>query len=81
MSKYKLGDRIKVMHRLKRQRTGHRYNWTVEMFSIPKEVIVVGVRTLWDGYLDQGNGNFVMTRSKKALLVAENLKSVFYVFV
>jgi hypothetical protein len=80
MKKYKLGEKITILHKLKRQRTGRRFNWTVVMLPEPKQVTVVGVRVLWDGELDLNEEAwyFVGTRSKRAVLVAENLKSTYY---
>lgn len=80
MKKLKLGEKIKVNHRLVRRKVDWHYNWTIEMFPKPKEVTVVGVRILWDGYLER-DGQFIMTKSKRVFLVAENLKSTFYVSI
>jgi hypothetical protein len=80
MKKYKLGEKIIVNHKLVRDKIDKYRNWTIVLLA-PKEVTVVGVRVLWDGKMDIGEdgGYFVSTKSKRALLVAENLKSTFYV--
>jgi hypothetical protein len=82
MKKYKLGEKITILYRLKRQRTGRYLNWTIQMYSQPRTVTVIGVRVLWDGEMDLGEDGvyFVGTRAKRALLVAEDLRGCSYVW-
>jgi hypothetical protein len=80
MKTYKLGEKITVLHRLERQKVDKHYNWTVRMFDGPRVATVVGVRTLADGYMDKF-GRFTGTRHKRALLVAENLRGMYYVLL
>jgi len=79
--KYKLGEQITALHRLKRQRTGRKFNWTVVMFPEPRTATVIGVRTLWNGELIGFDEDtvFCASSSKRAVLVAEDLRGSYYV--
>lgn len=76
MKKYKLGQEIKVLHRLVRERQGRNYSWKVEMYPEPKKGIVVGIRVLNDGSMEGVDDErwYAPSVSKKAVLVALNLK-------
>ena len=77
MKKYKIGDRIAVIHKLERRKTDRHRNWTIKMLPKPVMVTVVGIRILWNGYV-RADGNFVRTTHKRAVMVAPNLQTTFY---
>ena len=77
MKKYKIGDRIAVIHKLERRKTDRYRIWTFKMLPKPVMVTVVGIRILWNGYINN-EGVFIATDSKRAVLVAPNLKTTFY---
>lgn len=77
----KLGQTIVVDHFLIRDKKGYLRNW-VKRMRTPKEVTVVGVRTLHNGRVEIEDRVkfFVSMENFKALLVVENLKNKpFYV--
>jgi len=74
--KIRLGQTITVDHSLIREYRGYSRNWEKRK-RIPKEVIVIGVRTLHNGRVEYENDIkfFVSMEKFKALLVVENLKN------
>jgi len=83
MKNYELGQKITVLHKLVREKQDKFRTWKIKMLSEPKEVTVVGIRTIINGnvlYKENGKTQFVRKEHKRALLVAENLKSTFLVY-
>jgi hypothetical protein len=81
--KVKLGEVITVNHRLVRERQNKHCTWKIQILPKPIKVTVVGVRVLWNGEMDiqEEGAQFIGTQAKRAVLVAPNLKSIFYVYV
>lgn len=85
MQKYQLGEKIKITSKLVRKASYRRSEessintrikeW--EEFPIAEtEVVVVGIRTLWDGSTFYEEGNiFVPEKHFRALSVVENLNN------
>lgn len=83
MRTFKLGQKITVNHKLVRERQGRHFSWKIQMFPSPIEVTVVGVRVLNNGKMENDSGEryYLPTTSKRAIMVAANLKSTFYVYL
>ena len=84
--KLKLGDKVVARYKLVRENKGNQRGWKVQMLPKPIEVMIVGVRVLSNGYIDKHyyvpsvTIEYTSRETKKAYLVAPNLKQTFYIF-
>ena len=81
--KLKLGDKVVARYKLVRENKGNQRGWKVQMLPKPIEVMIVGVRVLSNGdmrYEEEGFPVYTVRETKKAYLVAPNLKQTFYIF-
>ena len=75
-SKYEIGQKILIKSCLKRLRIYRKREWLDFYFDKPKEVFIVGIRTLSDGEVDGSDEDgyfFVANNRFKALLVTESI--------